>query len=71
VFAARLKDEIQGKPFQNQHILCRFIETMSDGSYEEQLARTQTTQEPVYYAVALFGKKETLDPLTKRLSLYL
>jgi hypothetical protein len=47
-----------------------FIETMTGGTYEEQLARTQATQEPVYYAVALFAKKEILDPMTKRLSLY-
>ncbi len=47
-----------------------FIETMTGDTYVEQLERTKNTQEPVYYAVALFGEKETIDPLTKRLSLY-
>ena len=47
-----------------------FIETMTGDTYIEQLERTKNTQEPVYYAVALFGKKEDIDPLTKRLSLY-
>ncbi len=47
-----------------------FIESMTGDTYVEQLERTKNTQEPVYYAVALFGKKETIDPLTKRFSLY-
>ncbi len=47
-----------------------FIETMTGGTYMEQLDRTKNTKEVVYYGVALFGKKEILDPLTKRLSLY-
>ncbi len=47
-----------------------FIETMTGGTYAEQLERTKATTEHVYYAVALFGKKEMIDPLTKRLSLY-
>lgn len=47
-----------------------FIETMTGGTYLEQLDRTKNTKDVVYYGVALFGKKEILDPLTKRLSLY-
>lgn len=47
-----------------------FIETMTGDTYAEQLERTKETPEPAYYAVALFGKKEAIDPLTKRLSLY-
>lgn len=47
-----------------------FIETMTGGTYSEQLARTQANKEHIYYAVALFGEKEVIDPLTKRLSLY-
>ena len=47
-----------------------FIETMTGGTYSEQLDRTKNTQDIVYYGVALFGKKEIIDPLTKRLSLY-
>ena len=56
---------------QEQGILhADFIETMTGDTYIEQLERTKNTQEHIYYAVALFGKKEIIDPLTKRLSLY-
>lgn len=47
-----------------------FLETMTGGTYTEQLQRTLATKDPVYYAIALFGKKEQIDPLTKRFSLY-
>lgn len=47
-----------------------FIETMTGGTYLDQLERTKKTKDVVYYGVALFGKKEIIDPLTKRLSLY-
>jgi len=47
-----------------------FLETMTGGTYIEQLDRTKNTKDVVYYGAALFGKKDILDPLTKRLSLY-
>jgi hypothetical protein len=47
-----------------------FLQTMTGDTYVEQLERTKNTDEPIFYAVALFGKKESIDPLTKRLSLY-
>lgn len=47
-----------------------FIETMTGDTYAEQLERTKANSEHTYYAVAVFGKKETIDPLTKRMSLY-
>lgn len=47
-----------------------FIETMTGGTYLEQLERTKKTKDSVYYGVAIFGKRESIDPLTKRLSLY-
>ncbi len=55
---------------ENKILYADFIETMTGDTYVEQLERTKNTEEHVYYAVALFGKKEVLDPLTKRLSLY-
>ncbi len=54
----------------NKIIMSDFIETMTGGTYLEQLERTKNTKELVYYGVALFGKKETIDPWTKRFSLY-
>ena len=37
-----------------------FIETMTGGTYIEQLERTKANPEHVYYAVAVFGKKRRL-----------
>jgi hypothetical protein len=49
-----------------------FIETMTGGTYLDQLERTlHVSQENIiYYGVAVFGKKEVVDTLTKRLSLW-
>jgi hypothetical protein len=48
-----------------------FLETMT-GNWEDQLERTKQTkgEEILPYAVACFGKKEVIDPLTKRMSLW-
>lgn len=54
----------------DQIIISDFIDTMTGGTYAEQLERTKNAKELVYYGVALFGKKETIDPWTKRFSLY-
>ncbi len=49
-----------------------FINTMTGETYVEQLAKTQATPEAelIYYGVGVFGDKETLNPLTKKLSLW-
>ena len=49
-----------------------FIQTMTDGSYIEQLTRTQSTPtaEVVFFGVAMFGSRTALAPITKRLSLW-
>lgn len=57
-------------PKDTPFIISDFIETMTGGTYIEQLERTKNSKELVYYGVALFGKKETIDPWTKRFSLY-
>jgi hypothetical protein len=49
-----------------------FTSSMTGGSYAEQLARTLETPEAEleYYCLALFGKNEELNPLTRKFSLY-
>lgn len=54
----------------NKIIIADFIETMTGDTYAEQLERTKNSKEPVYYGVALFDKKEIIDPWTKKFSLY-
>ena len=49
-----------------------FTETMTGDTYKEQLERTSqvSSEELTYYCVAAFAEKDTLDPITKRLSLW-
>jgi len=49
-----------------------FTSTMTSGSYVEQQERTSQTPESEleYYAVCMFGEIETLNPLTKKFSLW-
>jgi hypothetical protein len=49
-----------------------FVETMTGGTYEEQLLRTKATPTSnlVFYAVVLLGQREELNPITKKLSLW-
>ena len=49
-----------------------FIETMTGDTYKEQLEKTlQVSEDELkYFCVAAFGKKEDLDLITKRFSLW-
>jgi len=49
-----------------------FTATMTGDTYAEQLERTKATAEEEldYYGVALFGSRDVVDPLTRRLSLW-
>jgi hypothetical protein len=58
---------------QEQQILSvDFLQTMTGDTYVEQLEKTKSTVSDalIYYAVGLFGLKEVIDPLTKKLSLW-
>lgn len=48
-----------------------FTNTMTEGTWEDQEARTLATkpEEIVYYGIVLFGPKEIVTNLTKKLSL--
>jgi hypothetical protein len=49
-----------------------FTNTMTGGTYIEQLERTKVAhaQDLVFYALVVLGNAETLNPLTKKLSLW-
>ena len=59
--------------FKQQNIhYTDFIETMTGETYKEQLEKTSKTseEEMKYFCVAAFGKKENIDVITKRFSLW-
>ena len=49
-----------------------FTDTMTVGTYAEQKERTKNTPEEQleYYGICMFGKKEIINPLTKKFSLW-
>jgi hypothetical protein len=49
-----------------------FTDTMTGDTYVEQVERTRQTHEVDlrYYGVMLFGRKEDLDPITRKYSLW-
>ncbi|MBS0629356.1 MAG: DUF2000 domain-containing protein [Verrucomicrobia bacterium] len=49
-----------------------FTDTMTIGSYEEQLERTKQTKEAdlIYYGIVLFGSWDKLSDLTRKFSLW-
>lgn len=49
-----------------------FTNTMTEGSWQDQEARTLATQEEAitYYGLVLFGPQEIVTELTRKLSLY-
>src|SRR5262249_48101770 len=49
-----------------------FVSAMTGDTYAEQLQRVAALPEaePKYYAVAAFGRRDELDPLTKKFSLW-
>ena len=57
----------------NQNILLNdFTDTMTVGTYQEQIERTGQTKEEdhIYYGIVLFGDWEKVTELTKKCSLW-
>lgn len=50
-----------------------FLESMTQDSYVEQMARTKTLTEEAleYWGLAVFGPKEAIDPITRKFSLWI
>lgn len=58
---------------QESELICiDFINTMTGGTYEEQLEKTKLvpTDELIYYGVGIFGPAEQVSLLTKKFSLW-
>lgn len=57
---------------ESQVMQIAFTETMTGGSYSEQLERTAKVREEehVYYGAVLFGPWDVVSQITKRFSLY-
>ena|ERR1700722_10016826 len=58
---------------KSQGVMCGvFINTMTGGTYQEQLDNTRVTatENLTYYVLVLFGREEIVKPLTKSFSLY-
>jgi hypothetical protein len=49
-----------------------FTETMTQDTFVEQMARTQATREDEldYWGLGMFGPKQTVDPITRKFSLW-
>lgn len=56
----------------NNVLFTDFTETMTKDTYKEQLEKTQETsnEDMYYFCVAAFGEKSTIDPITKKFSLW-
>lgn len=57
---------------ENDILFTDFVETMTGDTYKEQLDKTrETTNEDMnYFCITAFGKKEAIDPLTRKFSLW-
>ncbi len=57
---------------ENDILFTDFVETMTGDTYKEQLEKTSETsnEEMNYFCLTAFGKKELLDPLTRKFSLW-
>lgn len=60
------------KFMDNDVLFTDFTETMTGGTYVEQLEKTVnvSSEDMEYFCVAAFGEKAVIDPITKRFSLW-
>ena len=64
--------KLRNEFIENDILFTDFIETMTGDTYKEQLDKTlETSSEDMnYFCIATFGEKESIDPLTKKFSLW-
>ncbi len=69
--SAEIRKAVQNAKEQNIKYSV-FTNTMTGGTYQEQLANTRATPEEqlIYYGALLFGPWDTVSQITKRFSLY-
>jgi hypothetical protein len=75
VLSAKNSNQIRTARFSalDQDILCvDFTESMTKDTYVEQMERTKgmSEQDLEYWGLCLFGRKEELDPITRKFSLW-
>jgi len=60
------------RAIEDNILVVDFTETMTGETYVEQMQRTQslTESEHNYYGVCMFGRKEKIDGITSRFSLW-
>lgn len=63
---------LREEAIKNDLIFVDYLETMTEGSFVEQLARTKQTSEEnlVYFGIVLFGEWNKVSDLTKKFSLW-
>jgi len=63
---------LREEAIKNDLIFVDYLETMTNGSFVEQLARTKQTSEEdlVYFGIVLFGEWNKVSDLTKKFSLW-
>lgn len=64
--------KLRNEAIANKIIFNDFTDTMTIGTYQEQLARTLTVKDAdlVYYGIVLFGDWEKVTELTRKFSLW-
>ena len=64
--------KIRNKCIEDNIKFCSFLETMTGETYVEQLEKTlqKAYDEINFYGIMLFGEREIITPLTRRLSLW-
>lgn len=63
---------MRGEAIANNIIFNDFTETMTGGTYQEQIERTSKTKNDdlVYYGIVLFGDWDKVTELTRKFSLW-
>lgn len=64
--------KIRREAIENNIIFNDFTDTMTVGTYQEQIARTLQVKEEelVYYGIVLFGEWDVVSDLTRKFSLF-
>ena len=65
-------NKLKNEAIANNIHFVDFLESMTGGTYKEQLEKTATLSKDTlkFYGIMLFGTKESLQPLTKKFSMW-
>jgi len=64
--------KLRGEALANEILFTAFTDTMTVGSYQEQIARTRETKNEnlIYYGIVLYGNWAKVTELTRKFSLW-